>query len=199
MVKALLAKHGALSAFWIGNLKHRNLQGDVVSSQRMVVADEDADQDEDDEEEDDQDENRDEDADDNDNADDSERTVSKKRRKHSDPTKSSKMIMSKEKETKETKETKKQRTSTTTLTTTTKRNQAPSSRKGKAKRTTKQGAGMDYGGRGDDDQDDDRENENDNYDDNHDNDDDEDEGERKISCTYVADSEDEGLPSGLVV
>ena len=32
-VKALLKKHNALSAFWVGNLKHRDLDGQIVSSQ----------------------------------------------------------------------------------------------------------------------------------------------------------------------
>lgn len=32
-VKAMLNQHGVLNAFWVGNLKHRNLRGEVIASQ----------------------------------------------------------------------------------------------------------------------------------------------------------------------
>lgn len=39
VVKALLKKHNALSALTIGVLKHRNLQGDIIPSQRAEASD----------------------------------------------------------------------------------------------------------------------------------------------------------------
>ena len=38
-IKALLARHNALSAFWVGNLKHKNIKGEVVSSQLPAQSD----------------------------------------------------------------------------------------------------------------------------------------------------------------
>ncbi len=40
-VKSVLQKHGALAAFWVGNLKHRNLEGQIVSSQLRVSSESD--------------------------------------------------------------------------------------------------------------------------------------------------------------
>ena len=37
-VKTMLNKHGVLNAFWIGNLKHRNLRGEVIASQIQYPA-----------------------------------------------------------------------------------------------------------------------------------------------------------------
>lgn len=35
-IKAMLSHHNVQGAFWIGNLKHRDLKGEVLSSQMPV-------------------------------------------------------------------------------------------------------------------------------------------------------------------
>ncbi|EKX48176.1 hypothetical protein GUITHDRAFT_106251 [Guillardia theta CCMP2712] len=48
-VKAMLDNHGCLSAFWLGNLKHRNLQGEEVCSQAVESSSDEAQEEEADE------------------------------------------------------------------------------------------------------------------------------------------------------